>query len=72
MERNDYLAAVLLAASIASIVVTIVLVSLGIYFFFFFLPITFGLPWSISRLSGRKKRQRQQQRRQGQGWQDLR
>jgi dolichyl-phosphate-mannose--protein O-mannosyl transferase len=66
MERNDYLAAVLLAASAASIVVTIVLVSLGVYFFFFFLPVTFGLPWSIRRLFGKRKQQHRQ------SWEDLR
>lgn len=60
MERQDYVAIALLAASAASLIATIVLVSLGIYFFFFFLPITFGLPWSIKRLFV-KKRQWQRQ-----------
>ncbi|MEW5840776.1 hypothetical protein [Nitrososphaera sp.] len=58
MERQDYVAIALLAASAASLIATIVLISLGIYFFF--LPITFGLPWSIKRLFV-KKRQWQRQ-----------
>jgi dolichyl-phosphate-mannose--protein O-mannosyl transferase len=47
----------LLAVSAVAIVATIVLWFYGIYFFFFFLPITFSLPWSIKRLgrSGAKK-----------------
>lgn len=56
MERQDYLAAALLGAAIAALAATIVLVSLGIYFFIFFLPITFGLPWSIKKLFRKKRR----------------
>ncbi len=35
---------------------TIVLAFYGIYFFFLFIPLTFGLPWSIKRLWRNKAR----------------
>ncbi|AIC15330.1 hypothetical protein [Nitrososphaera viennensis] len=48
------LSLVLLVASAATIIISVVMLVLyGIYFFLFFLPITFGLPWSIKKL--RKK-----------------
>jgi dolichyl-phosphate-mannose--protein O-mannosyl transferase len=40
----------------ASIVATSVLAFYGIYFFFFFIPLTFGLPWSIKKLWRNKAR----------------
>ena len=50
-DGNKRLLAVLvIAASVASIVATVVLAFYGIYFFFFFIPIAFGLPWSIGKL----------------------
>jgi dolichyl-phosphate-mannose--protein O-mannosyl transferase len=56
-NNSRLLPIILLAVSAVAIVATIVLLSYGIYFFFFFLPITFSLPWSIKRLrsSGAKK-----------------
>jgi dolichyl-phosphate-mannose--protein O-mannosyl transferase len=40
----------------ASIVATSVLAFYGIYFFFFFIPLAFGLPWSIKKLWRNKAR----------------
>jgi dolichyl-phosphate-mannose--protein O-mannosyl transferase len=40
----------------ASIVATSVLAFYGIYFFFFFIPLAFGLPWSIRKLWRNKAR----------------
>jgi dolichyl-phosphate-mannose--protein O-mannosyl transferase len=56
-KNSRLLPIILLAISAVAIVATIVLWFYGIYFFFFFLPITFSLPWSIKRLSrsGAKK-----------------
>jgi dolichyl-phosphate-mannose--protein O-mannosyl transferase len=57
-NNSRLLPLILLAVSAVAIVATIVLWSYGIYFFFFFLPITFSLPWSIKRLrSSRAKNQ---------------
>lgn len=42
--------------SAGSILATIVLAFYGIYFFFLFIPLTFGLPWSIKRLWRNKAR----------------
>ncbi|MEO9364232.1 MAG: hypothetical protein ABI348_10065 [Nitrososphaera sp.] len=48
------LSLILLAASAAAIIISVVMLALyGIFFFIFFLPIAFGLPWSIKKL--RKK-----------------
>lgn len=49
MERRT-LPVILLAISAASLVVTAVLASYGVYFFFFLLPVAFGIPWSVKRL----------------------
>lgn len=54
-KKSNALPLVLLAVSIASIAVTAVLLLSGIYFFFFFIPLWFGLPWSVKKL--REKRQ---------------
>jgi hypothetical protein len=57
-NNSRLLPMILLAVSAVAIVATIVLWFYGIYFFFFFLPITFSLPWSIKRLWGsRTKKQ---------------
>jgi CHASE2 domain-containing sensor protein len=52
MQRRDSrrLPILVIAASAASVIATIVLALYGIYFFFFFIPIAFGLPWSIKKL----------------------
>ena len=52
MQRKDsrLLPILVIAASAAPIVATIVLAFYGIYFFFFFIPLAFGLPWSIKKL----------------------
>lgn len=52
MQRKDnrLLPILVIAASATSIIATIVLAFYGIYFFFFFIPLAFGLPWSIKRL----------------------
>ncbi len=47
---------IVIAVSAASIVATVVLAFYGIYFFFFFIPIVFGLPWSIKKLWRNKAR----------------
>ena len=49
-NNSRLLPIILLAVSTVAIVATIVLWFYGIYFFLFFLPITFSLPWSIMRL----------------------
>jgi hypothetical protein len=49
-NNSRLLPIILLAVSAVAIVATIALWFYGIYFFFFFLPITFSLPWSIKRL----------------------
>jgi dolichyl-phosphate-mannose--protein O-mannosyl transferase len=58
MQRKDgrLLPAIVIAASAASILATIVLAFYGIYLFFFFIPLAFGLPWSIKRLWRNKAR----------------
>ena len=48
-NNSRLLPIILLSVSTVAIVATIVLWFYGIYFFFFFLPITFSLPWSIKR-----------------------
>jgi len=45
-----------IALSAASIIATAVLAFYGMYFFFFFIPLAFGLPWSIRRLRRDKAR----------------
>jgi len=52
MERkvSRLLPILVIAGSAASIVATVVLAFSGIFFFFFFIPIAFGLPWSVKRL----------------------
>jgi uncharacterized membrane protein len=47
---------ILLVASVAAIVTMFILPFFGIYFLFFFLPLTFSLPWSIKRLRQHKAR----------------
>ena len=55
-DRNKRLLPVLvIAASVASIVATVVLAFYGIYFFF--IPLAFGLPWSIRKLRGKARKQ---------------
>lgn len=58
MERkhNRLLPILVIAGSAASIVATIVLAFYGMYFFFFFIPLAFGLPWSIKKLWHSKAR----------------
>ena len=58
MERNEgrLLPILVIAASGASIVATIVLAFYDMYFFFFFIPLAFGLPWSVKKLWRRKAR----------------
>ena len=52
MQRMDsqLLPIFVIAASAASLAATVVLAFYGIYFFFFFIPLAFGLPWSIKKL----------------------
>jgi len=52
MQRKEsrLLPILVIIGSAASIVATIALAFYGIYFFFFFIPLAFGLPWSIKRL----------------------
>lgn len=57
-KESRLLPMLVIIAFAASILATIVLASYGIYFFFFFIPIAFGLPWSIKKL--RRKRARKQ------------
>lgn len=51
MQRKDgrLLPIIVITAAAASILATIVLAFYGIYLFFFFIPLAFGLPWSIKR-----------------------
>jgi dolichyl-phosphate-mannose--protein O-mannosyl transferase len=58
MQRRDsrFLPILVVAAFAASIVATVVLAFYGIYFFFFFIPLAFGLPWSIKKLWRSKAR----------------
>ena len=58
MQRGDsrLLPILVIAALAASIVATLVLAFYGIYFFFFFIPLAFGLPWSIKKLRRNKAR----------------
>ena len=58
MQRADnvLLPILVMVASAASIVATLVLAFYGIYFFFFFIPLAFGLPWSIKKLWRNKAR----------------
>ena len=39
-----------IAGTAAAAVASMVLAFYGIYFFFFFIPLAFGLPWSVRRL----------------------
>jgi len=50
--RNDnrLLPVIVIAASVAPVIATIVASFYGICFFFFFVPLSFGLPWSIKKL----------------------
>jgi hypothetical protein len=58
VQRKDgrLLPILVIAASAASIVATAVLAFYGIYLFFFFIPLAFGLPWSIKKLWRKKAR----------------
>lgn len=58
MQRRDsrLLPILVMAASAASIIATIVLAFYGMYLFFFFIPLAFGLPWSIKKLWRSKAR----------------
>jgi dolichyl-phosphate-mannose--protein O-mannosyl transferase len=58
MQRREgrLLPTLILVASAASITASVVLAFYGIYFFFFFVPLAFGLPWSIKRLWRKKAR----------------
>jgi len=58
MQRADnvLLPILVMVASAASIVATLVLAFYGMYFFFFFIPLAFGLPWSIRKLWRTKAR----------------
>jgi uncharacterized membrane protein len=49
-QKDRLLPIILLAVSAASLTATIVLAFYGIYFFFFFIPLSFGIPWAIKRL----------------------
>jgi len=50
-EKNGkFVPILIIAAPAASIAATVILGFYGIYFFFFFLQISFGLPWSIKKL----------------------
>ncbi len=55
-RNKKLLPIILLAVSAAAIVAMIILWSYGIYFFFFILPLTFSLPWSIKRIWRRNAR----------------
>jgi dolichyl-phosphate-mannose--protein O-mannosyl transferase len=58
VQRKDSLLPILvIAASAVSITATVVLAFYGIYFFFFFLPLAFGLPCSVKKLWRNKARQ---------------
>jgi hypothetical protein len=56
MERKDsrLLPIMVIALSAASIIATVVLAFYGM--FFFFIPLAFGLPWSIKKLWRNKAR----------------
>jgi hypothetical protein len=56
MQDRRLLPVLVIAASVASAVATIVLAFYGMYFFFFIIPIAFGLPWSIKKLWRNKAR----------------
>jgi len=58
MQRGDsrLLPILVIAAFAASIVATLVLAFYGVYLFFFFIPLAFGLPWSIKKLRRNKAR----------------
>lgn len=58
MQRGDnvLLPILVIVASAGSMVATIVLAFYGMYFFFFFIPLAFGLPWSIRKLVRTKAR----------------
>ena len=45
-----------IVASAASMVAPLVLAFYGMYFFFFFIPLAFGLPWSIRKVWRNKAR----------------
>lgn len=56
MERKqtDTLPVVLLAISVAALAASLLLLSLGFFVFFFLLPVTLCIPWSIKRLVKRR------------------
>ena len=58
MQRGDnvLLPILVIVASAGSMVATIALAFYGMYFFFFFIPLAFGLPWSIRKLWRTKAR----------------
>jgi hypothetical protein len=49
-RESRLLPLLVIIASAASVIATILLAFYGIYFFFVFVPIAFGLPWSIRKL----------------------
>lgn len=53
-SRGNTLPLILLAVSLVSIAVTAVLLISG--FYFFFIPLWFGLPWSIKKLREEKRK----------------
>ncbi|HEX7033331.1 MAG TPA: hypothetical protein VF172_10055 [Nitrososphaera sp.] len=55
-KEKRLLPILVILASAGSILVTVVLAFYGIYFFFIFIPIAFGLPWSIKKLWRNKAR----------------
>ncbi|MEW6604787.1 MAG: hypothetical protein AB1351_08895 [Thermoproteota archaeon] len=55
-KDNKLLPILAIIVSVGSIVATVVLAFYGIFFFFFFIPIAFGLPWSIKKLWRNKAR----------------
>ena len=51
IDKGSKLLPVAVIAGIAAAAVASTLLSFyGIYFFFFFIPLAFGLPWSVRRL----------------------
>ncbi|HXV47004.1 MAG TPA: hypothetical protein VD736_10060 [Nitrososphaera sp.] len=58
MQRREsgLLPLLVIIGSAASIIATIVLAFYGMYFFFFYIPLAFGLPWSIKKLWRSKAR----------------
>jgi len=60
MQRKEsrFLPILIIGASAASVIITLVLAFYGIYFFFFFVPFAIGLPWSVKKLGRNKARKR--------------